>query len=452
MQRHFIFSAIMLMVGLQTHSQILPTETLPQILPQITDPVQRAAAQAQQRVLQQHKLTQQLAEKAALPDPLTVLPQTLEVLNQSGEVRWREVEVEHGFRAIEREWLLLVSISEWQQLIARWPQVPALVQSEDHLEALGLRLVNIKVPAELDSATALDHKLKTELTTLAGRNHVYQPQLALSNEQSTSANDRAAMCNIPVTLGMVDTAIALGHPALQQQSGQLTIAQHNFLPADMAQSYGHGTAIAGVLAGQHNNSPLLPQLHLYSAGAFYPSNLYQQSATLSHIVKALNWLASEQVTVINMSLTGPDNPVLAAVVRQLAAQQIILVAAAGNGGPAAAPLFPAAYADVLAVTAVDQQLQLYRWANQGDYIDFAAPGVKVSALRAGGDVAAQSGTSIATPVVSAAIACLRAQQPTITLAQIRQRLIAQARDLGGQGKDPQFGYGLIAAPLKTELK
>ena len=452
MTKHLLVAAVMLGVAQPGFSQVLVTEPLPQIVPQVTERVQQRAAQLQQKAMQQQQLARQLAEQAALPDPLTALPKTLDVLNQSGQVQWREVEVEQGFRAIEREWLLLVSATQWQQLVAQWPGLPGLVQTKQPLDALDLLLVNIKVPAQLDSATALDSQLSRQLTVLAGRNHIYQPQGAVQTDTSGLVDTTFAMCQVPVTLGMIDTAIALPHSALQQRAGQLTIEQHNFLPADIAQSFGHGTAVAGVLAGQHRAVPLLPQLHLFSASAFYPSNLYQQSATLSHIVQALNWLASQQVNVINMSLTGPDNPVLAAVVQQLASQQIMLVAAAGNGGPAAAPLYPAAYSDVLAVTAVDSQLQLYRWANQGDYIDFAALGVNVPALRADGDVLKQSGTSIATPVVSAAVACLRAQQPALNLVQIRQTLTAKARDLGGPGKDPQFGYGLISAPLKAELE
>src|SRR3546814_20736826 len=54
---------------------------------------------------------------------------------------------------------------------------------------------------------------------------------------------------------------------------------------------------------------------------------------------------------------------------------MLLVAAAGNEGPHAAPVFPAGYPSVLAVTAVDASLQPYRHANRGDYIDLAAPGV-----------------------------------------------------------------------------
>ena len=455
MQKQPFFAALLLLSALPGYSQVLPLESLPQVVAPITERVQRQAELLQQQALQQaqhQQLQQQLAEKAALPDPLTVLPNTLDVLNNSGQLRWREVEVENGFRAVEREWLLLLSAQEWQQLSARWPQLSAYVQAQHALDALDLLLITLKVPARLDSSALLSQQFNAELAAFAGRNHLYQPQ-AIDAKAAAATSVPTAMCSVPVTLGMVDTAIALQHPALAQQAGQLSIVQQNFLPADMAQSYGHGTAVAGVLAAkQHNNTALLPKLTLYSASAFYPSNAYQQSATLAHVLQALNYLVSQQVNVINMSLTGPDNPVLAGTVAQLAKKQVMLVAAAGNGGPAAAPLYPAAYPQVLAVTAVDSQAQLYRWANQGDYIDFAALGVKVPALSAAGDWAVQSGTSLAAPVVSAAVACLRALTPASTFGQIKQQLIQQARDLGEPGKDKQFGFGLMAAPLKTQLQ
>jgi minor extracellular protease Epr len=452
MKQHLVYSAVVLTIALQAHSQILPNDTLHQVLPPVSERLQRTTEQLQQQVAQQQQLSQQLAEKAALPDPLTVLPKTLDVLTQAGQPAWREVEVEHGFRAVEREWLLLLSVQEWQLLSTRWPQLLHYAQSRNSLDALGLLLITLKVPAELDSSAQLSQQFNAELAAIAGRNHLYQPQAEAEINVDTDMAHVATMCTLPVTLGMVDTAIALDHPALTQQAGRLRIEQQNFLPDDIAQSYGHGTAVAGLLAAQQQGvTALLPHLTLYSASAFYPSNAYQQSATLAHVLQALNWLVSRQVNVINMSLTGPDNPVLAATVAQLAAQHIILVAAAGNAGPAAAALFPAAYPSVLAVTAVDNQAQLYRWANQGQYIDFAALGVKVPTLSAAGAVVMQSGTSLATPVVSAAVACVRAQVPDSLPQQIKQHLMQQARDLGEPGKDSQFGYGLLGAPLKTQL-
>lgn len=81
--------------------------------------------------------------------------------------------------------------------------------------------------------------------------------------------------------------------------------------------------------------------------------------------------------MIQISMTGPPNRLLETAVRTLHERGIGIVAAAGNGGPAAAPAFPAAYDTVVSVTAIDQDLRAYRLANRGDYIAFSSPGVGV---------------------------------------------------------------------------
>src|SRR3546814_9491455 len=96
-----------------------------------------------------------------------------------------------------------------------------------------------------------------------------------------------------------------------------------------------------------------------------------------------------------------------------------LVAAAGNEGPHAAPVFPAGYPSVLAVTAVDASLQPYRHANRGDYIDLAAPGVDVWSARRGQGGRYNSGTSFAAPFVAAAAALvLRSEEHTSELPSL----------------------------------
>ncbi|RWP39382.1 S8 family serine peptidase, partial [Mesorhizobium sp.] len=73
----------------------------------------------------------------------------------------------------------------------------------------------------------------------------------------------------------------------------------------------------------------------------------------------LDLLSVRGVQVTNMSLSGPANALLEQFVRRLADRGMVIVAAAGNGGPKAGPSFPAAYADVIAVTAVDRMKRPY---------------------------------------------------------------------------------------------
>ncbi|KRS22322.1 peptidase S8 [Alishewanella sp. WH16-1] len=420
-------------------------------LKQPTGELLRQTEQLQQQLAEQ-RLREQLAALATLPDPLQ-LPAVQDILTLSGEPLWREVEVEQGFRAIEREWLLLLTADEWQALLQRWPDLAGYLQRQQPLPALQLTLVTLKVPAALDSASALAQQFSAELLRYSGRNHLYQPQQqAAATTPQTGTTARASMCEWPVSLGMVDTDINAELPALSPQTGQFRLVPQRFLPEQLAPSYAHGTAVASLLAARDPTiTPLLPNLTLYSAAAFYASNAFQQSASLEHLLTALDWLASQPVQVINLSLTGPDNPVLALLIQQLQARGLSLVAAAGNGGPAAAPLYPAAYPGVIAVSAIDQQQQPYRWANRGNYVDFAALGVRIAALNANGQVQPQSGTSLAAPVVSAAVACWRAAQPDLSHQQVYERLMQQARDIGEPGKDPVTGYGVIEPPLEAQL-
>jgi minor extracellular protease Epr len=451
-------------VSVVSSAQLLPITTLPNTVVDNLDRTinrntERMQLLQQQRLIEQ-QLQQSIVSKAKLLDPLLQLPAVVPITDIRGNLLWNDVQVELGQRAIEREWLLLVSPAQWQHLVSVVPALSKLVQTRKNLDSLGLQLIKIKVPESLDNMAMLRQQLPELLAPNISRNFIYQPQATQEISQGSNSVSSAKaveaklapMCELPITLGMVDTAILPKHAAWPAEVNRFTLIQRHFLPDAIPTSYSHGTAVAGVFAGDSTDlSPLLPSLTLYSAGAFYAQNAYQQGATLDSILQALNWLVEQQNRVINMSLTGPDNTVLSQVVARLVAKNIILVAAAGNGGPAAAPLYPAAYDGVIAVTAVDDAQILYRWANQGEYIDFAALGVKVLTTRADGSIGRESGTSIATPLITAKVACLLAAMPELTLVQVVAQLQQQALDLGLPGKDSQYGYGLLTRPLKTGL-
>jgi len=122
----------------------------------------------------------------------------------------------------------------------------------------------------------------------------------------------------------------------------------------------------------------------------------------------------------------------------------IVVAAAGNAGPAAPPAYPAASQGAIAVTAVDQAGRVYAHANRGDYMSMAALGVAVPAAAPNGGFTTYSGTSFAAPFVSARLAeCLGRRDVGRARACIR-KMEAEAKDLGAPGRDPVYGYGLLA--------
>jgi subtilisin family serine protease len=153
-------------------------------------------------------------------------------------------------------------------------------------------------------------------------------------------------------------------------------------------------------------------------------------------------MVSQKIQVVNMSLAGPPNEVLGVMIDRLSRQGQIVIAAVGNDGPASRPLYPAAFEPVVAVTAVDRQSQVYRWANRGPQVDVAAWGVGSVVARDKGGYAEESGTSFAAPVVAAAIAELLANGAPNAAAALKS-LIASAEDLGPKGRDDTFGYGLV---------
>lgn len=160
------------------------------------------------------------------------------------------------------------------------------------------------------------------------------------------------------------------------------------------------------------------------------------------LVRALDWLLEERVELINMSLAGPANRLLQHAVETAVESGVLIVSAAGNGNPA----FPAAYPGVVAVTAVDSRGRVYRQANRGDYVDFAAPGVDVFLAAPYNRGKYYSGTSFATPFVTAALAVLISRHPEAGSDALLRQLSNTARDLGDPGRDPTFGWGLVQVP------
>ncbi len=250
-------------------------------------------------------------------------------------------------------------------------------------------------------------------------------------------------CGEGIRIGMTDTAIDAGHAALRSRA----INSQRFAPAgfDAVSPDDHGTAVAALLVGDPSSgyAGMLPSATLFAADVFHLDGAGQPQATLADLVNGLDWLASQRVSVINISMTGPPNPLLETAVTRLDRSGIAVVAAAGNGGPAAAPAFPAAYESVVSVTAVDQSLRPYRLANQGDYITLASPGVEVWSAAGGGVGRYRTGTSVAAAHVTGAIAERIGAGSDIESAL--RALRNDARDLGSPGRDRVFGWGLLQA-------
>jgi subtilisin family serine protease len=123
----------------------------------------------------------------------------------------------------------------------------------------------------------------------------------------------------------------------------------------------------------------------------------------------------------------------------------VLVGAAGNSGVESPDLYPAAYPDVMAISATDSSDDLASFSNYGDEIELAAPGVYIYSCYKSGGYATMSGTSMACPHVSGVAALILEAFSSYSNDQVRQRLWDTAEDLGASGWDPYYGYGLVDA-------
>jgi len=252
-------------------------------------------------------------------------------------------------------------------------------------------------------------------------------------------------CPVTTVIGLVDTGINPDHDIIAG-------ARLHLIPrpgAQVSSSAVHGTAVASLLVGsQTSRVPgLLPNAEVLAVDVFTRVS-GDERADVSALVEGLDLLATQQVRLYNLSLSGPPNSVLSRILDRLTDEETldaIIVSAAGNAGPTALPAWPGAHPRVLAVTAIDSRERLFRQAQRGDHLALAAPGVNVLAATSVQGARAKTGTSFAVPFVTAAAALLMSQPVPQSGLQVRATLAATARDLGTPGRDPMFGFGLVSA-------
>jgi subtilisin family serine protease len=124
-----------------------------------------------------------------------------------------------------------------------------------------------------------------------------------------------------------------------------------------------------------------------------------------------------------------------------AARDIVMVAASGNAGPKSPPLYPAANASVIAVSATDARDNLFAASNRGSHIAVAAPGVDIFLPAPDEKYQMTSGTSFSAAYVSGLVALMLERNPALKPGEVRAILMRTARDLGSPGRDDQFGAG-----------
>jgi subtilisin family serine protease len=244
------------------------------------------------------------------------------------------------------------------------------------------------------------------------------------------------------TIAVIDSGIdELLHPEFADKIGEcrswltglrvgLDVCQDNNV---------HGTHVTGIAAAIADNG-------VGVAGVGFDAEVMSLQActltcALADVADALVYAAENGADVVNMSFGGPHSDTLAEAVRHVADAGVVQVAASGNdGGPVN---FPAAYPEVMAVSATDQNDEFAGFSSQGPEIDVAAPGVRViSSVPTGLVYAGLSGTSQSAPHVAGLAGLLIALAPDATATEIRAAITAGADRLPGASSEEQ-GAGRI---------
>jgi thermitase len=255
-----------------------------------------------------------------------------------------------------------------------------------------------------------------------------------------------------VKIGIVDTGIDQTHPDLSGQTvacarsqGLLPILSGSIEVGQCADDNHHGSHVAGTIAAKANNG-------IGVAGVAFNADLVICKAlggplgtgSTADVANCINWVASQGARVISMSLGGGASTTLQNAVASAwnNGNGAVIVAAAGNDGDSTLN-YPAAYAQVISVAATDSADAHASFSNANADVEIAAPGVNVLSTVRGGGYATLSGTSMATPHVSAVAGVLRQLFPSENAAAIRNRLDAAVNDLGPAGRDATFGFGRV---------
>ncbi len=318
------------------------------------------------------------------------------------------------------------------------------------IELAGVRIWRLTLRPGQNLAGLLTALLQDGRVLTVQPNYIYTPVQGPPAEKRTSPAEGAAFAQPPrkqpptgagVKLAIIDTCIEAGHDELR---GAVASTFDAVQPGSgPCKPENHGTAVASLIAGHSKLHGTAEGASLLSAKAFsFTSEEHEIAATTDEVALSMNWAAQTGAQVMNLSFAGPADPVIERVAAAAYRKGIALVAAAGNAGPSSPPLYPAAYPEVIAVTATNGKRQIYSAANRGKYISVSARGVDVLTAQAGNTYGLESGTSFAAAEVSGVVACLLEKRPKAGPVEIRAALQDTATAVPGAARD-EAGFGFV---------
>jgi subtilisin family serine protease len=307
---------------------------------------------------------------------------------------------------------------------------------------LGVKITVLQTPEGWNAPRGLKRLRKLDPAGTYDYNHIYFDVGEVTAPAVASAPAMApAEGGSGHRVGLIDGGVEATHEALRNNVVRQFGCAGNPVPSV------HGTAVASLLAGfAADFQGAAPHAELFAADVYCG---LPTGGAVESVAAALGWMVKERVPVVNISLVGPRNALLERAIAVLVGRGHLIVAAVGNDGPAAPPLYPAAYRGVIGVTAVDAKHHVLLEACRGKHLALAAPGADLRAADAADATGYKEvrGTSFAAPLVAGLLARVMEAPDPVASANALATLTARAVDLGPRGRDDIYGAGLVAADL-----
>jgi len=326
-----------------------------------------------------------------------------------------------------------------------------------------LNIYRLKIPQEIPVSEFIEQHGKDENLNLIDPNFIasvlatptlppndpsFPSQWALAKIQ-TDKGWEVTTGSPNLIVAILDTGVALTHPDLKNKIRLGTdIVNADSDPSD---DHGHGTHVAGIVGAEGNNgvgiagvswgSLLMPIKVITALG----------EGAYSDVVEGIVYAADNGARVLNFSIGGYSySQTLGDAVEYAHGKGAVLVAAGGNED-SNDPIYPAAYPNVIGVSATDSTDLIWSPSNQGAYIKLSAPGTDILSTTLNNAYARATGTSASTAYVSGVVALILSKNPDFSNTQVEQILYQTADDLGDKGLDQNFGYGRLNAAKALEV-
>ncbi len=263
-----------------------------------------------------------------------------------------------------------------------------------------------------------------------------------------------------ITVAVLDTGCDTTHSDLKERIvGGRNFTNDDRGNIDVYEDYnGHGTHVAGTIAAIESNTGVVgvaPESNLLIIKVLDEGG----SGQYKWIINGINYAIEQKADIISMSLGGPEDvPELHEAIQKAVNNNILVVCAAGNAGDGDESTdefdYPGCYNEVISVGAIDLQRRSSDFSNSNNEIDLVAPGEEILSTYLNGTYAMLSGTSMAAPHVSGALALIKVLTNTsfernLTEAELYAQLIKRTLPLGNSPK--LEGNGLVYLTVMDHL-